>query len=193
MHFPGFLDVVEKNLLPKEGELEYVFPFYSESESQKFYDDLIHVTPWVQDDMKMYERFVLLPRLTASFGPDDVWPTSLMSMKADVEKHAQMPFNRVHMNLYRDQRDHVSWHADRETVKGDTDIIVSISLGETRKFQVKHKTDKSIPVITLELKPGSLVIMKGGMQKNWLHRIAQETKSKGPRINLTFRRTSPLI
>lgn len=193
MHFPGFLDVAEKNLLPKEGELEYIYPYYSEAQSNNFFEELIHTVPWVQDDMKMYERVVLLPRLTASYEPADVWLPSLLIMKSDIEKHTQMAFNRILLNLYRDEHDHVSWHADKETIKGDTDIIVSISFGETRKFQVKHKTDKSQPVISLILKPGSLVIMKGGMQKNWLHRIAQETKSKGPRINLTFRRTYPLI
>ena len=75
----------------------------------------------------------------------------------------------------------------RERDKGDTDFIVSMSLGETRKFQLRHKTDHTIPVISLNLKPGSLVIMKGGMQKNWLHRIAKSTNPMGPRINLTFR------
>lgn len=187
MHFPGFLDVKENNVLPKDGVVEFIYPFYSEEKAQFYFDSLIHLVAWKQEEMMMYERMVYLPRLIARFGKEETWPDVLLEMKKDMEAHTGLKFNTVLLNLYRDQHDHVSWHADRERDKGDTDFIVSMSLGETRKFQLRHKTDQSIPVITLNLKPGSLVIMKGGMQKNWLHRIAKSTTPKGPRINLTFR------
>lgn len=188
MHFPGFLDINEKNLLPKDGVLEYVYPFYSEEKSQQFFDSLISTVPWQQEDMLMYERMVLLPRLIARYGKDDEWLPPLLEMKKMVEEHTKIEFNKVLLNLYRDNRDHVSWHSDRWKHPSDVDIIVSLSFGETRKFQVKHKTDKSLPVISLDLKPGSLVIMTGDIQKHWVHRIAQTSKPLGPRINLTFRK-----
>jgi alkylated DNA repair dioxygenase AlkB len=188
MHFPGFLDINEKNLLPKEGILEYVYPFYNEAESQIIFDSLINSTPWKQEEMLMYERMVLLPRLNIRYGVDAIWPAILNDMKKKVELHTGETFNTVLLNLYRDNRDHVSWHSDRWKHPSDIEIIVSLSFGETRKFQVRHKTDTSIPVVSIDLKPGSLVIMKGGMQKNWVHRIAQTAKPLGPRINLTFRK-----
>jgi alkylated DNA repair dioxygenase AlkB len=39
----------------------------------------------------------------------------------------------------------------------------------------------------MDLASGSLVIMKGEMQKYWHHRIHPTKQSKGARINLTFR------
>lgn len=187
MHLPGFLDINEKNLLPKEGVLEYVYPFYSAKESQLIFNSLIDTISWEQQDMLMYDRVVLLPRLTAHYGPQDKWLSVLKRMQLDVERHTKLSFNTVYLNLYRDQNDHVSWHADRENHPGDTDIIVSLSFGEARRFQVKHRDDSRLPVQTILLHPGSMVIMRGGMQKKWLHRISKETKPMEPRINLTYR------
>lgn len=187
MHLPGLLNLNEKNILPKDGVVEYVYPFYNEEMAAEFYRALIHTVNWQQEDMKMYERTVLLPRLTANFGLGDIWPDKILEMKSDIENHTGFTFNYVHLNLYRDEKDHVSWHADREKKPGDAAIIVSISLGEVRKFQLRHKTDKALPVISLQLKPGSLVIMKGETNNHWLHRIAPSSRPLDPRINLTFR------
>ncbi len=190
MHLPGFLDLNIQNLLPKDGVVEYIYPFYSDEESQAVFNSLIHTVDWQLEDMKMYERTVMLPRLTAGYDEDETWLPVLLKMKKDVEAHSGLTFNRVLLNLYRDERDHVSWHADRERNPGENDFIASLSFGEVRKFQLKHKTDRTLPVISLDLKPGSLVIMKGGMQKFWLHRIAQSRRPLGPRINLTYRISS---
>ena len=53
-------------------------------------------------------------------------------------------------------------------------------LEEDVVFNTKEK-------IQIELKPGSLIIMKGALQHNWLHQIPSQLKIKEPRINLTFR------
>jgi alkylated DNA repair dioxygenase AlkB len=37
------------------------------------------------------------------------------------------------------------------------------------------------------LEHGSLLVMKGATQINWMHRLPPTTKVKRPRINLTFR------
>jgi len=106
-------------------------------------------------------------------------------MKADVENQTGFTFNSVLLNLYRDENDHVSWHSDRGTFE-DTKIIASISLGEERSFQLKHKT-KKLKTIALGLKPGSLIVMNN-IQRDWYHRVAKTTQKKGPRIYLTFRK-----
>ncbi|WP_228492097.1 alpha-ketoglutarate-dependent dioxygenase AlkB [Prolixibacter sp. NT017] len=41
--------------------------------------------------------------------------------------------------------------------------------------------------ISVFLEKGSLLVMKGKTQTNWLHRLPPTTKVKIPRINLTFR------
>jgi alkylated DNA repair dioxygenase AlkB len=58
-------------------------------------------------------------------------------------------------------------------------------LGATRKFEFKHKVTSEKESVILE--NGSLLIMKGATQTNWLHALPKSTKVKHPRINLTFR------
>lgn len=184
---PGFLDYHDPNLLPKDGSLEYLYPFFNEADSERFFKKLHENVSWVQDDMEIYDKVHPLPRLICWYGESDEWLPELLEIKKRIEEFTKLEFNTVLLNLYRNERDHVSWHSDKCKDSDDVKHIVSISFGETRKFQVKHKIDKSLPLISLELMPGSLVIMKD-MQQKWLHRIALTNKPKGARINLTFRK-----
>lgn len=186
MHLPGLLDFHDQNLLPKDGSLEYLYPFFTEEESERFFQSLLENILWVQDEMAIYDKIHPLPRLVAWYGEEAIWIPELLEIKNRLEDFTKINFNTVLLNLYRDQHDHVSWHSDKYNNPDDVKHIVSISFGETRKFQVKHKLDKNLKPISLELMPGSLVIMKD-MQQSWLHRIALTTKPKGERINLTFR------
>ena len=53
-------------------------------------------------------------------------------------------------------------------------------------FDLKHKSDPN-QKLQLELLPGSLVIMKGALQHNWLHQVPVQKRITDSRINLTFR------
>lgn len=185
MYLPGLLNLEEENILPCDGVVSYFFPFYTEEESLRFFDELMQIIEWKQDRMKMYDKILPLPRLTCFFNSQSKWPELLLKMKADVERQTGFQFNSVLLNLYRDEFDHVSWHSDRGTYE-DTKVIASLSLGEERSFQLKHKT-KKLKTISLGLKPGSLIVMND-IQRNWYHRVAKTTQKKGPRINLTFRK-----
>ena len=63
--------------------------------------------------------------------------------------------------------------------------IGSLSLGAERKFLFKNKETKQ--TVSVHLEKGSLLVMKGQTQTNWLHRLPPTKKVKSPRINLTFR------
>ena len=95
-------------------------------------------------------------------------------------------FNGVLLNRYRTGRDSVSWHADDEPEFGDRPVIASVSFGGTRTFQLKHKMRKELKA-SIELTHGSLLIMRGGTQANWLHQIPKTAKQVEERVNLTFR------
>ena len=94
-------------------------------------------------------------------------------------------FNGVLLNRYRTGRDSVSWHADDEPEFGERPVIASVSFGGTRTFQLKHKTRKD--KASVELTHGSLLIMRGGTQANWLHQIPKTARQVEERLNLTFR------
>lgn len=90
------------------------------------------------------------------------------------------------MNLYRDGKDSNGWHADNEPELGINPVIASLSLGAERFFKLKHHNDAALQHKIL-LEHGSLLLMTGDTQHQWLHTLAKTAKPIGPRINLTFR------
>jgi alkylated DNA repair dioxygenase AlkB len=113
------------------------------------------------------------------------WNRPLLEIKAVAEACADHAFNSVLLNLYRDGRDSVSWHADNEPGLGRNPIIASISLGMTRRFQMKHR--QRAERLSLDLPSGSCLVMAGATQHHWLHQVPKTSRPVGPRINLTFR------
>ena len=107
-------------------------------------------------------------------------------IKTEIEKITNQNFTTVLANLYRNEKDSNGWHADNEKELGRDPIIASISLGETRKFQIKNNTNKESKC-NLELTHGSLLLMKEGSQIHYKHQLPKSTSPKNARINLTFR------
>ena len=114
------------------------------------------------------------------------WTPTLLEIKSRIEEVSNVTFNSVLLNYYRNERDSVSWHSDDEPELGKNPIIGSVSFGDVRTFQLKHKTNKSL-TISRDLPDGSYIEMAGSTQHHWLHQIPKRTRKIGPRINLTFR------
>ena len=91
------------------------------------------------------------------------------------------------LNRYRSGQDSMGWHSDNEPEFGEEHVIASPSFERTRTFQLKHKKRKELKA-SVELTHGSLLIMRGGTQANWLHQIPKTAKPVEERLNLTFRR-----
>ncbi len=153
---------------------------------------------WRQEDILIYGKRHPQPRLIAWYGdpgrtytysrlrltPNE-WTPLLLEIKQLVEKAAASPFNSVLLNLYRSGQDSISWHADNEPELGETPTIGSVSLGATRRFRFKNRTTKEVREISLL--HGSLLTMRGALQKFWVHDIPKEKGVVQPRVNLTFR------
>ena len=187
-------------MLPQDGKLIYLPGFLSPEEAKTSFDNLHSSIKWKSDSIQMYGKEIPLPRLTAWYGDPgatyvyskivnhpEPWTPELLKLKTKVESLTGKIFNSLLLNYYRDEKDHVSWHRDAEKELGTDPYIASLSLGGTRRFQLKHLYDKSLPTITLELESGSLLLMSENIQHFWIHRIAPTKKAALPRINLTFR------
>ncbi|MDB5754456.1 MAG: repair protein, partial [Massilia sp.] len=61
----------------------------------------------------------------------------------------------------------------------------SVSFGATRTFILQHKRSKQR--LKLALSDGSLLLMAGSLQENWLHGINRIAGDVSARVNLTFR------
>jgi alkylated DNA repair dioxygenase AlkB len=173
--------------------------FFTEAQSNAFYKELYNNTTWNQEKIKLYGKLVDLPRFTAWYGDEgrlyrysgitvtpNPWMPALVKIKQKIEVVSGAIFNSVLLNLYRDERDSVSWHSDDEPELGRDPVIGSVSFGATRSFQFKHKRDKALRG-KIDLPHGSYLLMRGPTQHYWLHQVPKATKPRGPRINLTFR------
>ena len=154
------------------------------------------LTPWRQEVATVMGRRMPIPRLTAWHGASGYvysgiemapapWNQPLLEIKAVAEACAGCAFNSVLLNLYRDGRDSVSWHADNEPGLGRDPVIASVSLGATRRFQMKHRRRQAR--VAIDLPSGSCLVMAGATQHHWLHQVPKTSRPLGPRINLTFR------
>ena len=117
------------------------------------------------------------------------WTKELAALKSITEEITQTTFNSCLLNLYHSGNEGMAWHSDDEKSLGKDTVIASLSFGAERKFCFKHK--RTGQVISLLLESGSLLLMKGATQTNWLHRLPPTTKVTQPRVNLTFRTIMP--
>lgn len=182
-----------------DAEISYFPNFLSEEVANSLFHELLKNIPWQQDEIIVYGKKHLQPRLTALFGNEGKpysysnivmqphhWTLALQKIKSLVENSTETNFTTVLLNYYRDGNDGNGWHADNEKELGLNPIIASLSLGAERNFKLKHNTDISQKK-NIILENGSLLLMKGTTQHFWKHQIPKTKKTIGSRINLTFR------
>jgi len=192
-------DVIKSGLnILENGEFIFYPNFFSDTESNMFFQSLRQDINWKQESMNMYGKKVNFPRLTAWYGENDKaysfsgitlkplqWTSELMLIKNKIEEIAKVKFNSVLLNLYRDGNDSISWHTDAEPELGTNPTIASVNFGATRTFQLKHiKSKKNLDI---QLSDGSLLVMQGQLQHFWQHQVPKTKMKIGERINLTFR------
>ncbi|MBT5887388.1 MAG: alpha-ketoglutarate-dependent dioxygenase AlkB, partial [Acidiferrobacteraceae bacterium] len=96
-------------------------------------------------------------------------------------------FNSVLLNYYRTGSQSMGWHSDDERELGPAPTIASISLGSPRRFLLRHRRRKDLPVHEIVLGHGSLLLMSGESQIAWRHSVPKTARPVAPRVNLTFR------
>jgi len=169
----------------------------------QLFDEFKRKTPWKRDEMFIAGRYVKIPRLQAWYGDPEsnysysgielipiFWTPSLREVRTVIEKVSGQQFNSVLLNYYRHGQDSMGWHSDDETELGLNPVIASYSLGGTRRFLLRKKSDKSQKVELL-LENDTLLIMTGSCQHDWSHSLPKTRKQVAPRINLTFRNILP--
>jgi alkylated DNA repair dioxygenase AlkB len=166
--------------------------------------ELIRDVPWQSGDIVLFGRRYRQPRLFAWYGDPQAhysysgtalaprpWTPRLQQLRECMQRLADVPFNSVLLNYYRDHRDSMGLHADDEPELGPRPVIASLSLGAERVFRLKHRRDRSIRAVRLPLPAGSVLLMAGATQRHWKHELPKQTRPCGPRLNLTFRLIHP--
>lgn len=177
----------------------YNSSFLTPQQADIFYNTLLKETPWQQDNITLFGKTHLQPRLTALYGDSNkpysysgitmqphVFTHTLLEIKEQVEKVALVKFTSCLLNYYRDGKDSNGWHSDDEKELGKNPVIASVSLGAPRMFHFRNKKDKTLKH-KLQLEHGSLLLMQGTTQHYWQHQLPKTSKKVDGRINLTFR------
>ncbi|HXF34592.1 MAG TPA: alpha-ketoglutarate-dependent dioxygenase AlkB [Candidatus Acidoferrales bacterium] len=173
------------------GEIAYFAGALNGAASARLFTKLRDAAEWASERRPMYDRVVDVPRLTArlDLGAVEADP-DLRAMRERVESLTGARFNSISLNLYRDERDSVAWHNDRENELVANPVIALVSLGATREMRIRSK---SLPrrTLRLTLERGSLLVMSGACQHYWEHHVPKERRATGPRISVAFRQRPP--
>jgi alkylated DNA repair dioxygenase AlkB len=189
----------QRELLPFDGSALLIPKFLSPERTSPLFRQIMNETVWEMPKMVMFGKKYSQAGLSTWFTNTNVsyvysgitrTPHAMTPLLHDVMKQCTVAsdaeYNSVLVNLYRDGNDSVSWHADNEEINGSEPVIASVSLGATRRFDLRHK--ETGETVRVDLEDGSLLVMSGLSQHCWVHQIAKTKAKVGPRINLTFRR-----
>ena len=182
-----------------EGEARLWPVAFPPEEAAGHFAELRCMIDWQQESILMFGRRVLVPRLVAWHGDPGArytysgttheplpWTPSLARIRDRAADLCGAYFNAVLLNLYRDGRDGMGWHADDEVELGRDPVIASVSLGATRRFCLRHRKRRNLK-LDVPLPHGSLLCMSGSTQHHWIHALPKARTAVGERINLTFR------
>ncbi|CAI8414436.1 MAG: Uncharacterised protein [Flavobacterium sp. SCGC AAA160-P02] len=193
-----FNQQITQNILPFDGEVIYYGKIFNREECEFYFEKLFAEIPWKNDKAIIFGKQYITKRKVAWFGDQEynynysgvtkkasVWTPILVDLKQKTEEISETSYNSCLLNLYHSGDEGMGWHSDAEKTLLDNGAIASLTLGANRKFSFKHKKTKRKVDVLLE--NGSLLLMKGTTQKNWLHKLPTTKKVFSPRINLTFR------
>jgi alkylated DNA repair dioxygenase AlkB len=149
---------------------------------QPLLDQLRNEISWEQHEITLVGRTVPVPRLTAWMGDAAYrysgivnqpipWPSALAAIRERLEREMGVDFN------------------DDEPELGPEPTIASVSLGDRRRFVLRHRVTREC--WTWDLGAGDLLVMRDESQRDYAHAVPKTSRPIGPRMNLTFREFLP--
>lgn len=177
--------------------------FVNAEASSKILRRLNETIEWEQRDVVVGGKTYAQPRLVAWHGTGSYTYSGmklepkpmtrlLASLQEKVEEATGQKFNSVLLNRYVAGQYHgIGHHSDNERELGPNPVIAMLTFGEGRFLEFKPKNwliakhPSAIPT-RVETPAGSLLVMGGLTQKNWMHGIPK-MRWQEDRISLTFR------
>lgn len=185
-------------LVRKDGVAELYPCFIESNEATTIFSTLRGELSWREEILTIAGRSIKAPRLICWYGdPNAVyrysgidhypleWTPTLLMLRERIASYGGWHFNSVLGNFYRNGQDSMGWHSDKEKELGAMPVIVSLSFGSERLFRLRH--NKSRLTVDVMLGNGSLLVMRGELQRCWRHCLPKSPATEMPRINLTFR------
>lgn len=204
---PNFLDSKEQidflnNLQAIEDWKGGEFFGNSISRLQKWYHDdgNYFSKKWVNQDIQRWkshehEQWLLELRKKVQLTVNRLFETELEKFSGCNKPS----INSSLLNFYRDGSDFINYHKDDEQIFGDNPSVAMLAFGQERYLDFKRiiNTNKQYPLIfnkeeesmdkSFLIKPGSLFIMMGAVQKYYCHGVKKNKNISDPRYSVTFR------
>ena len=192
------MQLTAQQFLPFDGTATLYHDFLDTQFAMRAFNQIRDESQWEQPEITIFGNTVLEPRLSTwhnELGEGykysgvmrraQPFSKTLSDIRKRCSEVTNTPFNSALVNFYRNGQDGVGWHSDNEACNGPEPTIASVSLGATRRFDMRHR--KTGETIKIQLESGSLLVMAGKSQQCWVHQVAKTKRVHEPRINLTFR------
>jgi alkylated DNA repair dioxygenase AlkB len=148
-------------------------------------DTLVTTVPWRQGRRHMYGRMVDDPRLSRWYQASAELPHPTVALiRTELSSRYDVTFAAVGLNYYRDGRDSVAPHRDRELRHVDDTLVAIVTLGAARPFRLRPRDGGA----SFDVHPGSgdLLVMGGRTQADWEHAVPK-VRTAGPRVSISLR------
>jgi alkylated DNA repair dioxygenase AlkB len=147
---------------------------------------LIDEVDWQHHRRWMYDRMVDEPRLTRWYGASEPLPDEALAwFRVAVGRRYGVRFGALGLNFYRDGRDSVAAHSDRELRHLDDTLVAILTLGAARPFILRPQGGG--PSVDVHPASGDLLVMGGTCQATWEHAVPKVSAGAGPRISASIR------
>ncbi len=147
---------------------------------------LIAAVDWQRHRRWMYDRMVDEPRLSRWYRASDALPDEALAwFRVAVGRRYQAGFGAMGLNYYRDGRDSVAAHADRELRRLEDTLVAILTLGAARPFLLRPQGGG--PAMDIHPASGDLLVMGGACQATWEHAVPKVAAGSGPRISASIR------
>ena len=158
------------------------------ADPEPLYRNLLEHGSWRQGQNFRYEKMVAEPRLGGRWPSDPETEAVRLELFLALRDRYQVGFDRGGLVQYRDGRDSVGFHRDREMKWLDDTVIAILTLGAQRPWHLRPRTgryedlDEPDRGATHDLAPasGDLVVIGGRCQADWLHAVPKVTAPIGP-------------
>ena len=152
---------------------------------------------WSEGQLFRYDHWVDVPRLGAGYPLDRPPHPVLHHAHRALQHRYGMRFAAPAVALYRNERDGVAFHRDRDMKWLDDTRIALLVVGERRPFLIRPRANRYAHEMAdhgavLDINPGhgDLLVMGGGCQAGWERSVPKVIHRLGPRISVQWRWTS---
>ncbi len=199
---PGMAELaaptIERLVLDDSSWVDVARGWLSPEAAAELYAGLAEGVRWQQGRVFRYDHWYEEPRLGGWWAKGNPPPHPLVvDLHRVVQRTWRKEFDGVAFAHYRDGRDSVAFHADRELKWLDDTVIAVLTLGAERPWLLRPKSDKlADPDVasrrTHDLRPagGDLHVMGGRAQADWVHAVPKVPGLQEGRISLQWRWTS---